>query len=162
MFNGFIGLIISYSLGLHHGYLEQLNKAILRLDPSKQNRSTILAYIQFNCSQLIVKYPEFDIYPQIDLCNGYDLPMKLVKISIILSTLYIIFLFYLLYDSAILSAMIMGISLSLLFNSNFSNDRQILYLVNITLILIGFVIIISHCILAHPNNQSALQRNRAA
>lgn len=134
----------------------------MRLDSFKQNRSTILADIQFNCSQLIVKYPEFDIYPQIDLCHGYDLPMKLVSISIILSTLYIIYLFYVLYDSTILSAMIMGIPLSLLFNSKFSNDRQIFYLVNTTLILIGFIMIISHYLSAHPNNQPALQRNRAA
>lgn len=44
MINTFIGLIASYSLGLFHGYLEQIDTAMRRLDSSKQNRFAVLEY----------------------------------------------------------------------------------------------------------------------
>ncbi|CAF1933452.1 unnamed protein product [Rotaria magnacalcarata] len=153
MIGTIIGLIASYSLGVFHRHSKQINEAMLRLDLRKQNRSKILENVKSNCSQLIVEYPEFNVYPQINLCSDYDLSSKLVKLTIILSKLYNIYLFYMLYRSILLSIIIMGISSTFLFNMNFFNNGQILHFLDVTLVFIGFVLIVGHILLTNSNNQ---------
>ncbi|CAF4890676.1 unnamed protein product [Rotaria socialis] len=153
MIGTIIGLIASYSLGVFHRHSKQIDEAMLRLDLRKQNRSKILENVKSNCSQLIVEYPEFNVYPQINLCSDYDLSSKLVKLTIILSTLYNIYLFYMLYRSILLSIIIMGISSTFLFNMNFFNNGQILHFLDVTLVFIGFVLIVGHILLTNSKNQ---------
>ncbi|CAF3410651.1 unnamed protein product, partial [Rotaria socialis] len=149
MIGTIIGLIVSYSLGVFHRHSKQIDEAMLRLDLRKQNRLKILENVKSNCSQLIVEYPEFNVYPQINLCSDYDLSSKLVKLTIILSTLYNIYLFYMLYRSILLSIIIMGISSTFLFNMNFFNNGQILHFLDVTLVFIGFVLIVGHILLTN-------------
>jgi hypothetical protein len=158
MINVFIGFLAGFSLGVFYGHLEQLDKAMLSLHPLKPNRSMILEHIKSNCSELIVKYPEFDMDTKIGLCRGYQLSLKLVTIAIILSTLYNICLLYGLYGSVLLSAIIMGISSIFLLNISLSNDEQILHNLEIILFIIGFGMILSHIVFANSNNR--LSRDR--
>jgi len=67
MINIFIGLIGSYSWGVFQGNLEQVNNAMVRCNLFKQNRSIMFEYMKLNCSQLIIDYPELNMYPEIDL-----------------------------------------------------------------------------------------------
>ncbi len=153
MINVFIGFLASFSLGVFHRHLEQLDKAMLRLYPLKPNRSMILEHIKSNCSELIVKYPEFDMDTKIDLCRGNQLSLKLVTIAIILSTLYNICLLYGLYGSVLLSSIIMGISSIFLLNTSLSNDGQILHNLEIILFIIGLGMILCHIVFANSNNR---------
>jgi hypothetical protein len=151
----FIGLIASYSLGLFHGYVKQIDKVMRRLDSSKQNRSAVLEYIESNCSQLIINYPELYMHPQIDLCNGYELKLslKLVSLVITLSTLYNVYLLRMLYRSRLLLAFLIGMWSNFFFIMLYSNDGQILHFLGIISVLINFIIIVSHLILVSFNEQ---------
>jgi hypothetical protein len=153
MINVFIGCLASFSLGVFYEHLEKLDKAMLRLYPLKPNRSMILEHIKSNCSELIVKYPEFNMDSKIDLCRGYQLSLKLVTIAIILSTLYNICLLYGLYDSVLLAAIIMGISSTFLLNTSLSNDGQTLHNLEIILFIIGFGMILRHSVFVNSNNR---------
>ncbi len=155
MVNTFIGSIASYSWGLFNGHLKQLDKAMLRLDSFKQNRSIILEYIKLNCSQLIIEYPEFYMDPKIDLCSRYDLSLKLINFAIILSTSFTGYLLYALFDSFLLSSIIIGISLIFLFtcSTNFSNDGQTVYILELILVFIDFAIMLGDASSVNSNNQ---------
>lgn len=158
--NTFIGLIASYSLGLFHGHSKQLDKAMLHLDSFKQNQSIMLVYIKSNCSQPIIEYPEFFMYPQIDLCSRYYLSLKLTKLVKILSIFFNIYLLNLLDGSAPLSSVIIVVLSSFLFITNISNDEEALLILNIILVVIDFIVIIGHSSLATTSDQLGLEKRR--
>ena len=98
------------------------------------------------------------MYPQIDLCNDYQLSLKLVNVVIILSTLYNVYLLRMLCRSILLLTFIMGISANLFFLMIYSNDGQVLHFLGITLVLISFIIIVSHLVLVSVNKQLRPER----
>jgi hypothetical protein len=111
----------------------------------------------------IIKNPEFYMYhADIDLCSRYDLSLKLVRLAIILSILYNIYLPYVLFGSTLLPTILMGISSTLLYNINFSNDGETLHILEIILCSIGFVMLVIHAFLsANPNLNNHLENRRA-
>jgi len=89
-------------------------------------------------------------HADIDLCSRYDLSLKLVRLAIILSILYNIYLPYVLFGS------------TLLYNINFSNDGETLHILEIILYSIGFVMLVIHAFLsANPNLNNHLENRRA-
>jgi len=146
MINIFIGLIGSYSWRGFHGHLERVNDVMGHFNLFKQNLSIIFEYIKLNCSQLIIEYSELNIYQEIDLCNRYNLSMKLIN----LSRFYTAFLIYILFDSVLLSTLIIGISSIFVVNTNLLNNGQIIHLI---LILIDFAILCSYSSSENSNNQ---------
>jgi hypothetical protein len=149
MINIFIGLIASYSWRVFHGHLERVNDVMGHFNLFKQNRSIIFEYIKLNSSQLIIDYSELNMYPQIDLCNRYNLSMKLIN----LSTFYTAFLIYILFDSVLLSTLIIGISSIFVVNTNLLNNGQIIHLFQLILVLINFGILCSYSSSENSNNQ---------
>ncbi|CAF2655227.1 unnamed protein product [Rotaria sp. Silwood2] len=141
--------MVLFSIGIFYGHSQQLDWAMLRFDPIKQNKSKIFEYIRSNCSQLINEYPEFSTFPKVELCHHYSFSLKLGKIVVILTILYDIYLLYGLYNAYRLAIIVMGIMLTFIFYINFINNEWTLQLLECILILFGFVMIIGQYLL--PN-----------
>ncbi|CAF3985166.1 unnamed protein product [Rotaria sp. Silwood1] len=147
--NILIALMALFSIGIFDGHSQQLDWAMLHLDPIKQNKSKIFEYIRSNCSQLINEYPEFSTFPKVALCDHYSFSVKLGKIVVILSILYDIYLLYGLYNVYRLAIIVTGIMSTFIFYINFINNEWTLQLLECILILLGFVMIIGQYLL--PN-----------
>ena len=80
--------ITGFSIGIFWAHSEEFEKALLRLDLIKQNRTKLWEHIKLNCSTLLIEYPEFDTFPKVNLCYGYHLAMSLGKLMIVFSTFY--------------------------------------------------------------------------
>jgi len=132
------------SIGIFYGHSNQLDWAMLRLDPFKQNRSKVLEYIRSNCSQLVVEYPEFYTFPEAELCETYGFSLKLGKVVVVLSILYNTYILYRLFGLPRLPLIIMGVTSTFLFYTTFTNNERTLQSLVSVLILLDFVMISGH------------------
>ncbi|CAF3200457.1 unnamed protein product [Rotaria socialis] len=142
--NGLISIPAMFSMGMFYEHSREVDQAILRLNSLKRNRSNVFQYIMLNCSELVHEYPEFGASPQVDLCEGYGLAVKLGKLAVLSSVLYNIYLFYILYDLSLLLVIIIGISFAFSVIATFVDDTWFLPLLESILILTGYFIIVGH------------------
>ncbi|CAF1648798.1 unnamed protein product [Didymodactylos carnosus] len=128
---------------------------MLRADKFNRNRSKIFQYTESNCSKIFDEYPEFDIFLQIELCQNYDMSLKIGKIVVMLSSLYDTYLPYGLYGPPLLPVIIMGITSFFLFYANLINDQWTMQILELTLIIAGFGMIIGQYVV--PNFDTYLK-----
>jgi hypothetical protein len=144
--NMLLGFMAAYSIGIFYGHSKNLDYVMLHLDSYKQNRSKILEYIRSNCSQLIIEYPEFDIFSQVDLCKSYGFSLKLGKVVVVLSILYDTYLLHGLFGSPPLPLITMGVTPTFLFYTTFRNNEWTLQMLESFLIVLGFIMITVQCL----------------
>ncbi len=140
-------------MGMLYQHSNEVDKVILQLDVYKRNRSEIYRYITLNCSQLLIEYPEFMIFSQVDLCQSYYFALTLGKMMLLSSILYYIYLLYFLYNPSVLLLISTGISSAFPFLSSFINNVFIFPLFESTVILTGYIVIVVHSLLPNFNDR---------
>ncbi|CAF3030991.1 unnamed protein product [Rotaria socialis] len=98
-----------------------------------------------NCSQLIIDYPESDIFLHIELCENYSFALKLGKVVAALLILCYSYLLNVFYGSILVSNIMMGLMSTFIFY--FTNDQWTMTVSQSILVLMSVVIIAGHCLL---------------
>ncbi len=142
--NTLILIPVMFSIGMSFEKSRQIQETIFRLKLFGKNESKIFENILAKCLQLEDNYSEFDALPRIDLCQGYNLALKLFKLGLISSILYNIYLLNFLYDRFRLLISIICISLAVPFVLNLTNNTWMMDLLELTLIFLAYSMIISH------------------
>ncbi len=62
-----------FSMGMLYQHSTEVDKSMRQLDAFKRNRFEIYRYGTLNCSQLLIEYPEFILFVQLDLYKTYML-----------------------------------------------------------------------------------------
>ncbi len=118
-------------------------------DAFKRNLFKIYRYVTLNCSQLLIEYPEFMLFVQLDLCKTYNESLILGKLSLFLSTLFNTYLPYGLYRPPVLPIIVTGFTTGALFYTNFTDDQWRISIIESISIFAGYSIIVGHLLL--PN-----------
>lgn len=141
MINTLLAAMGGASVGAFLQYQEGMETAMIRLDTLKRNKLKVYDYIKSNCTQLLVEYPEFNLFPTIDLCAQYGLAIKFGKFVIFLSSLYNIFLPFLLYGPPLIPVILTSFGAIFVFVCSNTSNHSIVFLSEMTTILVGFFLI---------------------
>ncbi|CAF3672808.1 unnamed protein product [Rotaria socialis] len=147
--NGLISIPAMFSMGMFYEHSINVSQAVVNFNSFKRNRSNIFQYIMVNCSQLLHEYPQFYIFPHVDLCTNYNLSLMIGKMAVLLSTLFNTYLPYGLYGPPLIPVIIMAVASSLLFYTNFTNNEWDIAVLESLSIVAGYLLIIFHY--AFPN-----------
>jgi hypothetical protein len=144
--NTLILIPVMFSIGIFFQKLREIQETIFPLKLLGKNESKIFENVLANCLQLEDKYPEFDVLPRIDICQGYNFALKLFKLGLISSILYNIYLLNFLYDRfrLRLPISIICISLAVPFVLNLRSNTWMVDLFELTLIFLAYSMIISY------------------
>ena len=142
--NTFILCPTIFSMGIMYEHSMNVDEVMLRLDLLKRNRSSIYEQIILNCSELINQYPEFGVPPRIDLCKGYYTALKLGKLVLLLSALYNIYLFHLLFGLSLLIIIIMGFLSTIVYYTDITANGLPVLLLGLMILVCNYFIIVIH------------------
>lgn len=122
MINTLIGIIGTFSLGLIHGHSKSF------------------------CPFMILDYPDNVSLPM-DNCHLYESSLKLIKLVIILSTCYNVYLIYIFFSATVLPIFILEMLLNFVFWLIYSNEKKFVHFLGMLLVSFNFIIIVVHAIL---------------
>lgn len=154
--NGLISTMAGISFGSFLQYEHEVENALIRLNKLNQNKSKIFNYIHSNCSNLILEYPEFALFPQIDLCGQYGLSLEIAKIVVFLSSIYNTILPFMLYGPPILPVIIVSFTSLIMFLCSYTNDYSMVLQSEFITVVAGYLIILTEVVA--PNFDDFLKR----
>ena len=143
LINALILIPLVFSMGIFFQTSREIHETIVRLKLLHKNESKRFENIPANCFQLKDNYSKFDA-PHSDLCQHYNLALKLFKLGLILSISYNIYLVNFLHDRFRFQFSIICISLAVPFVLNLRKNTWMMDLFGFTLIFIAYSLIISH------------------
>ncbi|CAF1233394.1 unnamed protein product [Rotaria magnacalcarata] len=141
----FISSLAFILIGFLYAKSVQLEDVMVHLNSNEYDRSKKIQKILSNCSQLIIDYPESDIFLHIKLCENYSFALKLGKLVATLLILYYSYLLNVFYGSILVPTIMMGLMSTFIFY--FTNDQWTMTVSQAILVLMGVVIIVGHCLL---------------
>ncbi|CAF1417274.1 unnamed protein product [Rotaria sp. Silwood1] len=133
------------SIGIHISRTEEKHKINVQFDGFNSNKSSIYQYINMTYPEEIIHYPIFEQFSKIKLCENYHYSIEFGKFVAILSTFYDTLLPFVLYGLPIAPFIIMCITSIVIFCINFTSDIVIIMILEISLILTGYIIIFIRC-----------------
>lgn len=161
LINSFIGFLAMYSMGQSGRQTAKEEKVIWSIKTLNLNKEKNYSYIEINCSELMYFYHEFYEFSNVQICPMKEGPMKLAKISILLSTLFNSILPYALYGPPLMPVIIITIISPILWYTNFTEDEWTIKLMESTSILAGYAMIVGQCVIAHFGNSFTCRRGKS-
>ncbi|CAF1533503.1 unnamed protein product [Rotaria sordida] len=115
----------------------------IQFDTFISNKSLVYEYINVNvnCPEVMIHYPIFEQFPKIKLFANCDYSIEFGKCVAMLSALYDTLLPFVLYGLPIVPFVIICITSIVIFYMNFTSDILIIMILEISLILAGYIII---------------------